>query len=253
MNAPGSHGIGYNGNLFDGSGYYHLGNGFRAYNPALMRFHSPDSLSPFGKGGLNAYAYCMDDPVNRVDPSGGVPIFSAVFKALNRLAGSLIGRSVAPSLARRGSTLSTSSVASGGEIYPHVGLTSPNNTRTTEFIAVRRIEAYHADFKRIHPTSESGRQPSSLSTLSARKIVQKDIRQLEELALDPRVRRDIIIEHTRNFLEKFDQSNQQTMIIRRAVVGRDQSFRRTAFLPELKEIIDDVRRPGVRGAVSNSR
>ena len=35
-----------------------------------MRFHSRDSLSPFGKGGLNGYAYCAGDPVNRIDPSG---------------------------------------------------------------------------------------------------------------------------------------------------------------------------------------
>ncbi len=27
---------------------YHLGNGYRAYNPALQRFTCPDSLSPFG-------------------------------------------------------------------------------------------------------------------------------------------------------------------------------------------------------------
>src|SRR5471032_2916159 len=35
-----------------------------------MRFNSPDSLSPFWKGGVNAYAYCVGDPVNRVDPTG---------------------------------------------------------------------------------------------------------------------------------------------------------------------------------------
>ncbi|WP_397457346.1 RHS repeat-associated core domain-containing protein, partial [Pseudomonas versuta] len=35
-----------------------------------MRFHSRDSLSPFGEGGLNGYAYCAGDPVNRIDPSG---------------------------------------------------------------------------------------------------------------------------------------------------------------------------------------
>ncbi|MGC0152001.1 RHS repeat-associated core domain-containing protein, partial [Chromobacterium vaccinii] len=52
------------------SGAAHLGNGYRAYSPALMRFHCPDSLSPFGAGGVNAYAYCADDPVNRSDPSG---------------------------------------------------------------------------------------------------------------------------------------------------------------------------------------
>ena len=49
---------------------YFLGNGHRLFNPGLMRFHSADSLSPFGKGGLNAYAYCSNDPVNRSDPSG---------------------------------------------------------------------------------------------------------------------------------------------------------------------------------------
>lgn len=52
------------------SGNSHLGNGYRAYNPVLMRFHCPDSLSPFGQGGVNSYVYCGSDPVNLVDPSG---------------------------------------------------------------------------------------------------------------------------------------------------------------------------------------
>ena len=52
------------------TGHYLLGNGYRAFNPVLMRFNSPDTWSPFGKGGLNAYAYCVGDPVNRVDPTG---------------------------------------------------------------------------------------------------------------------------------------------------------------------------------------
>ncbi|MFJ4390237.1 RHS repeat-associated core domain-containing protein [Pseudomonas soli] len=51
-------------------GWYLLGNGHRTYNPRLMRFHSPDRLSPFGKGGINAYAYCTGDPVNFYDPGG---------------------------------------------------------------------------------------------------------------------------------------------------------------------------------------
>ncbi|MBF8693590.1 MULTISPECIES: RHS repeat-associated core domain-containing protein [Pseudomonas] len=49
---------------------YLLGNGHRLFNPELMRFYSVDSLSPFGKGGINAYAYCSNDPINRSDPSG---------------------------------------------------------------------------------------------------------------------------------------------------------------------------------------
>lgn len=60
------------------TGHYLLGNGYRAYNPVLMRFNSPDSLSPFGDGGLNAYMYCAGDPVNRVDPTGHKPWFPLV-------------------------------------------------------------------------------------------------------------------------------------------------------------------------------
>ena len=66
--------LGFNGELREGRlGWYLLGNGYRAYNPVLMRFHSPDSLSPFGKGGLNAYMYCVGDPVNFSDPTGHMP------------------------------------------------------------------------------------------------------------------------------------------------------------------------------------
>lgn len=49
---------------------YFLGNGLRLYIPAIMRFLSPDSLSPFAAGGINGYVYCSGDPVNFHDPSG---------------------------------------------------------------------------------------------------------------------------------------------------------------------------------------
>jgi RHS repeat-associated protein len=62
---------GFNGEQLDPvTGLYLLGNGHRAYSPVLMRFLAPDSLSPFGAGGLNPYAYCLGDPINRVDPTG---------------------------------------------------------------------------------------------------------------------------------------------------------------------------------------
>ncbi|WP_095052618.1 RHS repeat-associated core domain-containing protein [Pseudomonas sp. Irchel s3b2] len=65
--------LGFNGERPDPvTGCYLLGNGYRAFNPVLMRFNSPDSWSPFGEGGLNAYAYCVGDPMNRVDPTGHI-------------------------------------------------------------------------------------------------------------------------------------------------------------------------------------
>lgn len=63
--------LGFNGELPDPvTECYLLGNGYRAFNPGLMRFISPDSWSPFGQGGLNSYAYCLNDPINLSDQSG---------------------------------------------------------------------------------------------------------------------------------------------------------------------------------------
>jgi len=65
--------LGFNGERPDPvTGYYLLGNGYRAFNPVLMRFNCPDSLSPFDKGGLNPYTYCLGDPTNNSDPTGNI-------------------------------------------------------------------------------------------------------------------------------------------------------------------------------------
>ena len=48
----------------------------RYYSPELGRFISPDSveyLAPDTIGGLNLYAYCLNNPVMYVDPSGHSP------------------------------------------------------------------------------------------------------------------------------------------------------------------------------------
>jgi RHS repeat-associated protein len=76
--------LGFNGELRETRlGWYLLGNGYRAYSPVLMRFHSPDSWSPFGKGGLNAYMYCVGDPVNFSDPTGHIK-FAGLFSGSSR-------------------------------------------------------------------------------------------------------------------------------------------------------------------------
>jgi RHS repeat-associated protein len=79
--------LAYCGQLRDPlKGIYHLGNGHRSFDPALMRFLSPDALSPFGAGGANAYAYCKSDPINHHDRSGrmGVSSLSNTFYAAGK-------------------------------------------------------------------------------------------------------------------------------------------------------------------------
>jgi RHS repeat-associated core domain len=67
--------VGFNGERIDPVlGGYHLGNGYRLYSPSLRRFTSPDSMSPFGQGGINPYAYCEGDPINNTDPTGHMPL-----------------------------------------------------------------------------------------------------------------------------------------------------------------------------------
>lgn len=83
--------LGYNGEQREAQdGRYLLGKGYRAFNPTLMRFHSPDSWSPFGEGGLNGYAYVSGNPVGYTDPTGHMPfgkaIVTAAESALQKLA-----------------------------------------------------------------------------------------------------------------------------------------------------------------------
>ncbi|HAC6565156.1 TPA_asm: RHS repeat-associated core domain-containing protein [Salmonella enterica subsp. indica] len=76
---------GFNGERQDPlSGVTHLGNGYRAYSPALRRFTCPDSESPFGAGGINPYVYCDHDPVNNIDPSGHAPISERIRKVASQ-------------------------------------------------------------------------------------------------------------------------------------------------------------------------
>ncbi len=79
--------LGFNGERLDPvTRHYLLGDGYRAFNPKLMRFNSPDGMSPFNEGGLNSYAYCLGDPVNLKDPAGRFAVRNWFSKMLDWLA-----------------------------------------------------------------------------------------------------------------------------------------------------------------------
>ena len=89
--------LGFNGErAYPVTGNYLFGNGYRAFNPVLMRFNSPDSMSPFGKGGGNSYAYCKGNPVIHIDPTGHflIALVTATARRLGRNLGRFLDRHV---------------------------------------------------------------------------------------------------------------------------------------------------------------
>nr|WP_314529348.1 RHS repeat-associated core domain-containing protein [uncultured Pseudomonas sp.] len=93
--------LGFNGERPDPvTGHYLLGNGYRAFNPVLMRFNSPDSWSPFGKGGLNPYVYCAGNPIHCTDSSGHAP-----FKLINVISNNISVSDYIPPIKTRISSL----------------------------------------------------------------------------------------------------------------------------------------------------
>ncbi|WP_241509683.1 RHS repeat-associated core domain-containing protein [Pseudomonas ovata] len=77
---------GYNGKMLDSAtGCYLPGKGHRAYDPALMRFHSPDSLSPFGSSGLNPYGYCLNNPIILHDLIGHIASMRCSIRKLGKI------------------------------------------------------------------------------------------------------------------------------------------------------------------------
>lgn len=131
---------------------YFLGNGYRSYNPRLMRFLSGDNASPFGVGGINPYCYCGCDPVNRIDPSGRNWSLALTFKRVKVQANfevfdavmlrSFTGKVKVANLSSTfkkefDNTLSTElDAASFGEISPLVDYRSTQNAKRAYLLMV---------------------------------------------------------------------------------------------------------------------
>ncbi|WP_050577317.1 RHS repeat-associated core domain-containing protein [Pseudomonas cremoricolorata] len=97
---------------------YMLGQGHRGYSSTLRRFVSQDHLSPFDHGGMNAYAYCANDPVNFHDPSGQFKVIQLDANWTLKSRPHYLQSSV---LTRSASTMTTP-LASAGNTRVHWGL-----------------------------------------------------------------------------------------------------------------------------------
>ncbi|WP_256578285.1 RHS repeat-associated core domain-containing protein [Pseudomonas sp. A25(2017)] len=154
--------LGFNGERPDPvTGHYLLGNGYRAFNPVLMRFNSPDSWSPFGEGGLNAYAYCEGDPVNRSDPKGHTwQWIKAFLRSLNVMKPSAGGVTSASSL---NSALKVNAVKTGSLSHPfRRSISSQSSTAT--IASIHSQDSIYAD---ISNSAAAGQRPPRIGPLPA--------------------------------------------------------------------------------------
>ncbi|MCA4079452.1 RHS repeat-associated core domain-containing protein [Pseudomonas kurunegalensis] len=128
---------------------YLLGNGCRAFSPRLMRFNSPDSWSPFGAGGINAYMYCGGDPVNHTDSSGHLKLW---FKRTRTSNGHIF-----PALA---DAMQTYKSISKALISPNLGAPPTYDRAIAMDQAVAMTKAHNANSK-IARESSKARRPSA--------------------------------------------------------------------------------------------
>ncbi|RML57153.1 hypothetical protein ALQ93_03770, partial [Pseudomonas syringae pv. pisi] len=174
------------------TGHYLLGNGYRAFNPVLMRFNSPDSLSPFGEGGVNAYGYCGGDPVNWVDWTGSTP---ALLKGLLRAL-----KVMKPS--RRlssGNVTGTSLRPLSDEINSGLSASAPQLSRSA---AVRQVESVTVSAKKLNKQAGLDSRKAAKEFKANDKLYRESIKKSKKLKSDTQVglslydEDDVVYEYT---------------------------------------------------------
>ncbi len=184
---------GFTGQRVDpATGHYLLGNGYRAFNPVLMRFNSPDSLSPFGEGGVNAYGYCGGDPVNWVDWTGSTP---ALLKGLLRAL-----KVMKPS--RRlssGNVTGTSLRPLSDEINSGLSASAPQLSRSA---AVRQVESVTVSAKKLNKQAGLDSRKAAKEFKANDKLYRESIKKSKKLKSDTQVglslydEDDVVYEYT---------------------------------------------------------
>ena len=170
--------LGFNGQRPDPvTGHYHLGNGYRQFNPVLMRFNSPDSWSPFGKGGINAYGYCEGDSINKVDPNGHNWLSAFIKSTSSRVA-------MAPKTTHPTQRISKSTIKSftstvkdlGGEEHFSM-LAKRENTSPEGYLIKKWFERHELTTELLHPPMSSTETniKANIKLLATRNKVARDL------------------------------------------------------------------------------
>lgn len=165
--------LGFNGELPDSlTGHYHLGKGYRQFNPVLMRFNSPDSESPFGKGKFNAYAYCEGDPINHTDPTGHFKFFSLITKMIKNAKTHHSGpKSISKTTY---SALEDTATALGGDKMVSQ-LAKKEKIKPKKFLLEKTIERQQIKTKEVFSRASEPRSIDDMNTLITQLSENNDI------------------------------------------------------------------------------
>ena len=193
--------LGFNGERYDPLTHtYALGQGYRSYSQALMRFQRPDDLSPFLEGGLNAYAYCKNDPVNYQDGSGHAPTVAQLRTAINKL--------------RRPAT---------AQAEPAL-VNAYQKAKRVSFAGGTIFEGNHpAHYKHFQERKTLTNQLNRLNTLN--ELVNSDLNHLRHPATRLNYRKHNLFPAYRRRLTSMNQSLQAVMIEKDRIQHRLQEIR----------------------------
>ncbi|MCK8665775.1 RHS repeat-associated core domain-containing protein [Pseudomonas azerbaijanoccidens] len=202
--------LGFNGQRRDPvTGHYLLGNGYRAFNPVLMRFNSPDSLSPFGKGGVNAYAYCMGDPVNKMDPTGGIALIAP---GLSRLVYAPIStfRQIGKGLsAMKKSAMSRPHSASTSEVPKRTPRPSPLNALIDEAADEVKLRQIGKEYKAIKTADEP---PAIARFAKSKNYSEQDLFAEDGFKNDPGVQKQYFHSQQPEAIERLRQADVKLLV-----------------------------------------
>ncbi|VVN82094.1 RHS repeat-associated core domain-containing protein [Pseudomonas fluorescens] len=163
--------LGFNGERPDSiTGHYLLGQGNRAFNPVLMRFNSPDELSPFGEGGINPYAYCGNDPINRYDPTGNIPVanfrpwnFTKLFRPWKKQPLNLSSTTISRSRL----------VTRNPRLDAQLGQRGTTTRRPDSSTLVSQAEPFTGHLPKTTTTGQKHESPKSYEAIRLRKLIER--------------------------------------------------------------------------------